>query len=385
MGAKRIFISYSHRDSKPKAYVETHLAPLRRHHAIDVWSDKNISAGDNWAEALAREMDRADAAIFLVSANFLASDFVQSVEVPKLLRRRRESGLPVWPVILSPCGWKQVPWLTKLQIRPAEAAALSSMTKPKRDAAMAAFAAEVHGVLTPTGGSTKKSVTSELRISKDFTRFSEDERIEFLNLLNKSLGQDGAISIRRVKPGSTRLFVEMTEAQVEKLKMLLRDGFYDHRTFEFRGLLSEDEKRGLELFQFRNRPVIRDEAVAALFGVSTKQLNQAVKRNAEKFDDDQAFILSNSEWRHLQSQIVTSKIGRGGRRTPPRMFTEQGVVMSSTVLRSPQAVEAAKLLVRVFVAARHTAKATRSNSFGANDGKAITDGLRVFDDLNKDK
>lgn len=99
----------------------------------------------------------------------------------------------------------------------------------------------------------------------------------------------------------------------------------------------------------RNQRVILDNDLADLYGVQTKRLNEQVKRNAERFGEKYAFQLSKNEFAGLRSQIATSKTGRGGRRYPPWVFTEHGVVMAATVLDSDKAVEASKFIVDVFV------------------------------------
>jgi hypothetical protein len=95
-----------------------------------------------------------------------------------------------------------------------------------------------------------------------------------------------------------------------------------------------------------------DEDLAALYGVDVKALNQAVKRNRERFPADFMFQLSRQEVRLLRSQTVTAKSGRGGRRTEPFAFTEQGVAMLSSVLRSPRAVSVNVEIMRAFVRLR---------------------------------
>ncbi|MCK7486645.1 MAG: ORF6N domain-containing protein [Bacillus subtilis] len=81
-----------------------------------------------------------------------------------------------------------------------------------------------------------------------------------------------------------------------------------------------------------------DSDLAEMYGVETKKLVQAVKRNADRFPADFMFQLDNHEVISLGSQIVTSKTGRGGRRYPPYVFTEQEVAMLSSVLNSDRAV-----------------------------------------------
>ena len=88
----------------------------------------------------------------------------------------------------------------------------------------------------------------------------------------------------------------------------------------------------------RGHRVLLDADLAKLYGVSTKRLNQAVNRNASRFPVDFMFQLSPDEGAALRSQIATSNLGRGGRRYQPHAFTEHGVAMVATVLRSTQAL-----------------------------------------------
>ena len=92
-----------------------------------------------------------------------------------------------------------------------------------------------------------------------------------------------------------------------------------------------------------------DSDLAELYEVQTKVLNQAVKRNRDRFPEDFMFQLTKKEAESLRSQIVTSKEGRGGRRTLPYAFTEQGVAMLSSVLNSKRAIEVNIVIMRAFV------------------------------------
>jgi len=95
-----------------------------------------------------------------------------------------------------------------------------------------------------------------------------------------------------------------------------------------------------------------DSDLANLYGVSTKSLNQTINRNLDRFPDDFAYRLTEQEHASLRSQIVTSNVGRGGRRYRPWAFTEHGVAMLSSVLRSPQAVQVNLEIMRAFVRLR---------------------------------
>ncbi len=102
----------------------------------------------------------------------------------------------------------------------------------------------------------------------------------------------------------------------------------------------------------RGQRVMLDFDLARLYGVPTSALNQAVQRNADRFPPDFAYQLTQQEFTDLMSQIVISNGGRGGRRKLPWAFTEHGVAMLSSVLRSPTAVRVNIEIVRVFVRLR---------------------------------
>jgi len=99
----------------------------------------------------------------------------------------------------------------------------------------------------------------------------------------------------------------------------------------------------------RGHKVMLDSDLAELYGVQTKVLVQAVKRNAKRFPLDFMFQLKNQDAVGLRSQFVTSKSGRGGRRYQPYAFTEQGVAMLSSVLNSERAIEVNIQIMRTFV------------------------------------
>ena len=114
------------------------------------------------------------------------------------------------------------------------------------------------------------------------------------------------------------------------------------------------------IFVVRERQVMLDEDLADLYGVETKRLIEQVKRNVERFPEDFMFQLRKDEAAALRSQIATSNVGRGGRRYAPYVFTEQGVAMLSSVLRSKTAIAVNIEIMRAFVELRRVA-----NSYAA--------------------
>lgn len=122
-----------------------------------------------------------------------------------------------------------------------------------------------------------------------------------------------------------------------------------------------------KIYTFRNTKVMIDSDLAKLYGIPTGVLNQAVKRNSERFPKDFMFQLTSKEFEILIeltgntsnnanrsiSQFVISKTGRGGRQKLPLAFTEQGVAMLSGILKSQRAIEVNIYIMRAFVAMRH--------------------------------
>jgi ORF6N domain len=102
----------------------------------------------------------------------------------------------------------------------------------------------------------------------------------------------------------------------------------------------------------RGHKVMLDADLAVLYAVSTKRLNEQVRRNRSRFPGDFMFQLTREEVRSLRSQFATSKKGRGGRRYAPLVFTEQGIAMLSTVLNSERAIQVNIEIMRAFVRLR---------------------------------
>jgi hypothetical protein len=119
-----------------------------------------------------------------------------------------------------------------------------------------------------------------------------------------------------------------------------------------RTVLVKRERIEQRVLRLRGQNVMLDEDLAALYDVSAKALNQAVKRNHERFPSDFMFRLTAQETRNLRSQIVTSSFRHGGRRYAPYAFTELGVAMLSSVLRSARAVRVNIEVMRTFVVLR---------------------------------
>jgi hypothetical protein len=112
-----------------------------------------------------------------------------------------------------------------------------------------------------------------------------------------------------------------------------------------------------KIYLIRGKKVMFDRDLAALYGVTTGALNQAVKRNPERFPDDFMFQLTEKEFENLKSQFVTSSWG--GVRKLPFVFTEHGVLMLSSVLKSDRAIQVNIQIVRIFTRLRQLVATNR--------------------------
>jgi tetratricopeptide (TPR) repeat protein len=142
-----VFISYSHKDEAWKERLVTHLGVLQSQGLLDMWDDRRIETGADWYPEIEAAMAAASVAILLISANFLTSPFILDEEVPRLLERRTKEGLRVFPIIVSPCAWKQVGWLARMQVRPTDGKPLAGGRKYKVDATLAAIAEEIAAIV----------------------------------------------------------------------------------------------------------------------------------------------------------------------------------------------------------------------------------------------
>lgn len=128
-----IFISYSHSDIEYISRLRVHLKPLDKKGKIEIWDDKKIKAGEKWKEEIEKALKRSKAAIFLISADFLASDFIVENELPPLLLKAKNEGLRIIPIIVKPCGYLRDPNLKSFQAINDPEKPLSSLNENDRE------------------------------------------------------------------------------------------------------------------------------------------------------------------------------------------------------------------------------------------------------------
>lgn len=158
----KVFISYSHKDEDWKNRLQTQLSVLENQGLLSIWDDRRIVGGDDWYPEIERAIESAQVAILLISADFLSSKFIQGKEVPPLLERRKKDGLRVIPLILRPCPWQVVEWLSKIQGRPIDNKPLSGFDEHYRDHHLSELALEINSLLSAISPSQKSDATEEV-------------------------------------------------------------------------------------------------------------------------------------------------------------------------------------------------------------------------------
>ncbi len=145
--ALEVFFSYSHIDDKLREQLEMHLALLKRQQRIRAWSDRRITAGDEWAGEIDANLERADIILLLVSPAFLASDYCFDLEMNRAMERHDAGEARVIPIILRPLpkAWEQTRF-HKLQALPRDALPVTSW--PNRDTALVDVANGIDAAIT---------------------------------------------------------------------------------------------------------------------------------------------------------------------------------------------------------------------------------------------
>jgi hypothetical protein len=143
---RAVFISYSHRDRRWVDRLLIHLKPLQRENLLDIWDDSRIRPGTKWRDEIEEALNKAAAAILVISPNFLASDFVMNDEVPTLLQQAESRGTVIIPLIVAPSLFGQS-MLSRFQaVNPPEVP-LSKLNSYKRDEILVKVATSISALL----------------------------------------------------------------------------------------------------------------------------------------------------------------------------------------------------------------------------------------------
>lgn len=143
----RLFISYSHEDTKWLDAVTEQLLVLKAEGLLSICDDSKLRVGEDWFQQLHEMMLRARLGLLLISAPFLSSQFVRREEIPRLFGQHEVGGMTIYPLLVEPCPWQHVEWLAKLQLRPQDSKrrvkALASYPAAPRKQKLAEISSEI--------------------------------------------------------------------------------------------------------------------------------------------------------------------------------------------------------------------------------------------------
>jgi len=199
----RAFVSYCHADAEHLTRLHVHLAPYARQGKVDVWDDTRIRPGMRWKEEIEAAIAQAKVAILLVSADFLASEFIASDEVPPLLEAAEREGTLIVSVILSPSGFLRSK-LARYQALNAPSDPLIDMPRGKREAIWAKLAEYVADALAPAASDDETPASSSQPESKE-PEPKEPALLPFGTLLFTYTGHSGYVQALAWSPDGTRI------------------------------------------------------------------------------------------------------------------------------------------------------------------------------------
>jgi hypothetical protein len=142
-----VFVSYSHVDRPVLDRLLVHLRPLVKKQLIDLWVDTSLKSGDRWKRKVEDALGRAQVAVLLVSADFLASDFIVDNELPPLLSAAEKKGTRIIPVIVKPCRFLRDPHLNVFQAANDPRTPLISMTEGDRESVLNGISEQIESAL----------------------------------------------------------------------------------------------------------------------------------------------------------------------------------------------------------------------------------------------
>lgn len=130
---KKLFVSYTHNDQNYLNRLLVHLKPLEKNNIIDIWVDKKIQPGKDWKIEIEKSLNAAEVAILLISADYLASDFIVDNELPPILEKVQLDGTTIIPLIIKPCRFLRDEKLNKFQAANDPKYPLSSLSEDQKE------------------------------------------------------------------------------------------------------------------------------------------------------------------------------------------------------------------------------------------------------------
>ncbi len=210
-----LFYSYAHEDELLRKELESHLQSLVREGLIYPWHDREIQGGMQWAHEIVSHLQAARIILLLISPAFIASDYCYSIEMAEAVRREREDGARVIPIILRPCRWEGIPCLKELQALPKDAKPVT--TWPDRDVVLDEITRQIATIAIELCNSSDEPDTSEDNItSEDQLQREESKNVEPRSSLTPV--KDDATALPREKASRLSIPVHLKRLTPHKIR-----------------------------------------------------------------------------------------------------------------------------------------------------------------------
>ena len=159
--SKKIFISYSHKDETHRGELEVHLAMLKRKELVSVWHDRKIVAGNDWKNEIDNNLESADIILFLISPDFLASEYCYDIEAKKAMERHQAGLAKIISIIVRNCDWHDCDF-SKFQVLPKDAKPIALWEDKD-----SAWVDVTNGLKVQIADFVQKSITTEIIFDKE--------------------------------------------------------------------------------------------------------------------------------------------------------------------------------------------------------------------------
>ena len=171
----KVFISYSHEDEEWVERLQVHLKPLMQRSRLNVWDDTQLMKGVKWNKEIKKAIDTAKVAVLLISADFLASDFIAENELPPIIEAAKEEGLIVLPVLISPSRFRDTRSLSQFQAFNDPDKPLITLPKAEQDVAWVKLAEEIGRIINEALQESRVPIVLERVEIRNFKNFESLE------------------------------------------------------------------------------------------------------------------------------------------------------------------------------------------------------------------
>jgi hypothetical protein len=203
-----VFVSYSHADARWLERLRVHLKPLERQGVLSLWDDTRINPGTRWRDEIRNALEHARVAVLLVTADFLASDFIAMNELPPLLKAAENQGTLILPIIIKPCRFEQTEELSHFQAVNSPSKPLIAVRATRREELFVDVSRRIE-IALKTSNRVNQYATkrAEARVAHDGTPVREAEFEAYI--------------IRQLEDGTIEVFRD--EKQIRPTKPVLRE------------------------------------------------------------------------------------------------------------------------------------------------------------------